>query len=116
MIDNRAEIYQLLHSITEEVSYRYPEDLLDNKYPKVCYYVSNHTDKDYQDNKASSVLIEYTIQIYEKNVNGELIEIHSEIDDAIKGAGYMRIYFDNYFDTEDKVNIYTLKYAKKLSY
>lgn len=112
MIDNRAEIYKILSSVSDNVDYRYPMNMLDNNYPKVCYYISNASDTAYEDNKATMCTIDATVQVYEKNINGEIVEIHHDIDTAMRASGFKKIYYDNYFDTDDKTHLHTMRFSK----
>lgn len=112
MIDNRAEVYKILTSVSENVDYRYPLNLADNMYPKICYYTSNKTQKAFLDNKSSMMKIETTVQVYEKTIEGELVEIHDEALEAMTEEGFIIDYFDNYYDTEDKTHIYTMRFSK----
>lgn len=116
MIDNRAEVYGILSKLDAEVTYRYPDNLLDKKYPKICYYTSNSTDIEYQDNKATGCKVETTVQIFEKNIDGILREIHTETDEIMKANSFYTTYYDNYYDAEDKTHIHTIRYEKKYSY
>lgn len=111
-MDNRAEVYSVLTSVIDSVDYRYPVSLLDDDFPKVCYYTSNTSDAGYVDNFASMVEIETTVQIYEKNIEGDMVEIHEEVINAMRQAGFKKIYFDNYYDTDDKTHLYTVRFSK----
>lgn len=118
MIDNRAEVYSILKNVdtSVEVEFRYPSNLLDQNYPKICYFMSNSMDREYQDNEAKANLFETTVQVYEKPVNGYLKEIHLDVDYDMRKNGYKRVYYDSYYDTEDRVYIYTLRYTKLIIY
>lgn len=112
MIDNRAEVYKILTSISDNVDYRFPLNLLDNNFPKTCYYTSNKTQKAFQDNTSSMMKIETTVQVYEKQIEGDMVEIHNEVLEAMINNSFIIDYFDNYFDTEDKTHIYTMRFTK----
>lgn len=115
-MDTREDVFNILCKTGISVEYRYPETLLDNNFPKICYYISDITDSDYADNKATSCVSEATIQIYTKQVNGKIKEIHHEVMSLLKENGYKKIFFDDYYDAEDKYTIYTLRYSKKFLY
>lgn len=112
MIDNRAEVYKILSETTENVDYRHPANLLDDDFPKTCYYTSNMTEIAFEDNYSSMVKIETTIQVYEKNIQGEIVEAHNEILESMKINDFNLIYYDNYFDTEDRTHIHTMRFTK----
>lgn len=112
MIDNRAEIYSILFSVSNNVDYRYPLNLLDKNYPKLCYFTSGIEEKAYQDNASSMCSIDTTVQAYEKTIEGELVEIHADIIKAMKKNGFLLSYYDNYYDTEDNMCIHTMRFKK----
>lgn len=111
-MDNREEVYSILSSTAENVDYRYPQDLLDDNYPKVCYFTSNITDTAYEDNKSTMTTVDTTIQIYEKMVDGELVEIHNEVIEAMRQAGFKLTFYDNFYDTNDKTHLHTARFTK----
>ena len=112
MIDNRAEIYAVLSTVAENVDYRYPVDMLDNNYTKVCYFISNVNDTAYEDNVATMCTVDATVQVYEKNIEGDIVEIHADIDKAMRQAGFKKIYYDNFYDTDDKTHLHTMRFSK----
>lgn len=112
MVDNREEVFNILCSVSDNVDYRYPQNILDNNFPKVCFFISGVNDTGYHDNKATMTTVDVTVQVYEKEIHGELIEIHGDIDKAMRNADFKKVYYDNYFDTDDKTHLHTMRFSK----
>lgn len=116
MIDNRPEVYTLLSSLGYEVDFQYPDDILDDNFPKISYYMSNSNDFDYRDSKATANEFEVVVQVWEKNVNGIFKEIYFDVNKVLEDNGYIRTYMDSVFDTDTKIYNYTFRFIKNLNY
>lgn len=112
MIDNREDILKILKEYSQNVYHNYVTDFKDGKYPKCSYQLSNNYDEDYRDGEPYANIGEYVVQVFEKVINGELVEIHKDILKRFKSEGYKQIGFDYFKDNEDNIHIYTFRFRK----
>ena len=117
MLNSREEIYSILNKLNVPVDYNYPAvNHIDEEYPRISYTIADIEDFDYRDGKPTSCNISFTVQVFEKRVNGELKEIFTDVFNIMKEYGYKKTYFDNYFDVEDKLFISTYRFIKNFTY
>ena len=116
MIDNREDILAYLKGFTQYTYHNNVPNFKDSNYPKTSYFLKNNYDDDFRDGVAYANVGEYVVQVFEKVINGKLIEIHKNILKKFKSEGYAQIGFDYFFDEEDKVHIYTFRFRKKNLY
>lgn len=112
LIDNREEILSILRGITPNTFHCDVDDYKNNKYPKAVYILKDNYDVDYRDGEPYANIGEYIVQVYEKTVNGKLVEIHKEVLQAMKEAGYQKVFFDYMRDTEENLHLYTFRFKK----
>lgn len=111
MVDNRALVFQTLSSLGYTVDYQYPEKF--ETFPCISYFDSGHIADDYEDGAATADVTEYTVDVWEKaDSTGNLIEIHLQVDKAMRDAGFFRQGFINQFEEDTKINHYTFKFIK----
>ena len=116
MIDNREELYSILRGITSNTFHCTVDDYKNTKYPKITYQIKNNYDTDFRDGEACANISEYVVQVYEKVIQGNLVEVHKEVIDELKKHGYIKIFFDYFRDSEEDIHIYTFRFRKSNYY
>lgn len=111
MVDNRPLVYQTLSTLTYPVDYNYPEKM--NFFPCISYFDSGHVPTDYADGKAKADITETTVDVWEKmDSQGVFIEIHCQVDQVMREAGFYRTAFVNQFEDDTKIQHVTFKFTK----
>lgn len=123
MEDKRNEIFAILNSIAPTY-FQYPQILVDKVtngekipddfFPVISYFDSNHESDSYFDGKSTIDDIEYTVDVWERqnDSTGKLKEVHFDVDKALKNANYRRVSFANIYETDTKINHYSMRYKK----
>lgn len=111
MIDTRSAVYNILNSVGYPVSYQYPKSFA--SFPCISYWDSGHTATDYQDGIADIDVVEYTVDVWEKeNADGQIIEIHNQVDLNMRSAGYKRTQFVSLYEIDTHVFHFQIKFIK----
>lgn len=111
MIDNNAEVYAALNAVG--IAYKqYPKSFA--TFPVISYWDSGHTADGFLNGKSTIDTIETTVDVWEKeDINGNFIEVHSQMDSAMRANGFIR---SNpivcQYEIDTFVTHYTAKYKK----
>lgn len=116
MLDYREEVLATLKAITPYTYHCTVDDYKNTNYPKITYQIKNNYDTDYRDGEATTNIGEYVVQVYEKTIQGNLVEVHKDVIQAMKNKGYIRIFFDYFRDVEEDIHIYTFRFKKYGTY
>jgi hypothetical protein len=112
MIDNNADVYTILSAIATTYP-DYPTSFTD--FPMLSYWDTNHDADGYYDGKSTLDKIETTVDVWEKEdpATGELIKIHTDMDNAMRAADFIRTSpIAGGYETDTHVFHYTGKYKK----
>ena len=88
MIDNNEDVYKILSTVGNTYK-QYPKTFA--IFPIISYWDSNHDADGFYDGKSTEDRVETTVDIWEKEDNtGDLIEIHANVDKAMRANGFIR--------------------------
>ena len=122
MIDLRHEVYGILSAIAP-ADYQYPQTLVDagntnetvsqEFFPHISYWDSDHDGSNYFDGEVVTDDVEFTVDVWERaDAEGNLNEVHFQVDEAMRAAGYRRVMFAPQYETDTKIYHYSFKFKK----
>lgn len=115
MINNNAEVYEILSKIapTEQYAIDFNDDTV---YPCISFAMKGNDDVYFADGKPRGNVYEVEVEVYQKRIDGNIEEIHFEVSKAMKDSGYKQIFYDYIFDDEQRIFNHILRFEKTIEY